>query len=102
MNELDQILRQEALQQSSANKIQNAVRNRNARNETIKRKDKKAATKIQNAVRNRNARNETIERMDTKAVNKINQIEQRANRIDKAATITHNNDQCLFIELMKP
>jgi hypothetical protein len=71
MNELDQILRQDALQQSSATRIQSAVRNRRATNETIKRAKEKqakinAATKIQTAVRNHNALNETMKRAKQK------------------------------------
>ena len=56
--------------QSSLNENpKKAVRNRNARNELIKKIDKKegdASTKIQSAVRNRNALNETIKRAKQK------------------------------------
>jgi hypothetical protein len=44
MNELDQVLKQDALQQSSATRIQNAVRNSNALNETISRATQKRNT----------------------------------------------------------
>jgi len=83
MNELDQILRQDALQQSSATRIQSAVRNRRATNETIKRATRKkelndAATTIQSAVRNRNALNETISRATRK-----NELNNAASTIQK-------------------
>ena len=81
MNELDQILRQDALQQSSATKIQSAVRNHKALNEIIKRVGEKqvvqqneAATKIQSAVRTHNALNETISR--AKRSNQKRQIDE--------------------------
>ena len=45
INELDQILRQDALKQSSATRIQSAVRNHNALNESIKRAEQKMTTK---------------------------------------------------------
>jgi hypothetical protein len=45
INELDQILRQDALKQSSATRIQSAVRNHNALNESIKRAKQKMTTK---------------------------------------------------------
>ena len=56
---------------AAATKIQSALRNRNALNETIKRAAQKqekgdAATKIQSAVRNRNATNEVIKRATQK------------------------------------
>lgn len=56
---------------AAATKIQSALRNRNALNETIKRAEQKqekgdAATKIQSAVRNRNATNEVIKRATQK------------------------------------
>jgi hypothetical protein len=73
---LDQILRQEqaATNGVAATRIQSAVRNRNALNETISRATRKkelndAATTIQSAVRNRNALNETISKAKQKQTN---------------------------------
>jgi hypothetical protein len=89
-------LRQDALQQSSATRIQSAVRNRRATNETIKRAKEKqennAATKIQTAVRNHNALNETMKRAKQK--NQENQINETLDNLmenmkkqDAASTI---------------
>ena len=47
INELDQVLRQDALQQSSATRIQSAIRNRKALNETITRAKHKKVHKTQ-------------------------------------------------------
>ncbi len=81
INELDQILRQDAQKQSSAIRIQNAIRNRKALNETISRAKQKstqntAAVTIQSAVRNKNAINETLSRARKKAA--INETHENA------------------------
>ena len=96
INELDQILRQDAKNQRSATKIQKAIRGHKARREIpsiiedqLKRdkineiNDKyiksKAAATIQNAVRGHNAMNETIKRAKQKTATR----EKTASQISK-------------------